>query len=211
MRYTARRGRRWSNGPRACRGWPNSDTSVRAGNTYTYQVAAEVSGGEATRSGRVTASGAVTSLAPQAALGRSLVTFASRSGGDVSGGLHGRPAGSRGDADEGGAPGGAAGAGRRAADASGSAGVRVDGRGDRPGVTPSRTVHLTELRGALGAAYAAAGHPAPVDTEARVVPGVTPMRAVHLQELRAAVVTLETGVARTGLASGGVSDAAGTP
>ena len=80
-----------------------------------------------------------------------------------------------------------------------------------PGVTPARALHLTELRGALGAAYAAAGRSAPVYTDAGVAAGVTPMRAVHLQELRAAVVALETGLAHTGLASGVASDGAGTP
>ena len=44
--------------------------------------------------------------------------------------------------------------------------------------TPARAVHLTERRGALGAAYAAAGRSAPVYTDAGVTAGVTPMRAV---------------------------------
>ena len=80
-----------------------------------------------------------------------------------------------------------------------------------PGVTPARAVHLTELRGALGAAYAAAGRTAPVYTDAGVTPGVTPMRAMQLQELRAAVVALEHGLAHTGLASGGASHDAERP
>ena len=71
-------------------------------------------------------------------------------------------------------------------------------------------MHLTELRVALGAAYAAAGRTAPVYTDAGVTPGVTPLRAMQLQELRAAVVALETGLARTGLVTGGALHDVGT-
>ena len=60
-----------------------------------------------------------------------------------------------------------------------------------PGVTSARAAHLTELRSALGEAYAAAGRPAPGYTDAAVTAGVTAMRAVQLQELRLAVVALE--------------------
>ena len=74
----------------------------------------------------------------------------------------------------------------------GHAVVRARRRGDV--TTPTRAVHLTELRGALAAAYAAAGRLAPAYTDAAVTPGVTAMRSAHLQELRAAVVGLEEGL-----------------
>ena len=65
-------------------------------------------------------------------------------------------------------------------------------------MTPARAVHLTELRAALGEAYAAAGRPAPGYTDAAVTAGVTAMRAVQLQELRAAVAALEGAPVPTG-------------
>jgi hypothetical protein len=67
-----------------------------------------------------------------------------------------------------------------------------------PGVTPVRAVHLTELRRALGEAYAAAGRPAPGYTDAVVTAGATAMRAVHLQELRRAAAALEGAPVPTG-------------
>ena len=60
-----------------------------------------------------------------------------------------------------------------------------------PGVTPRRAAHLTGLRSALAAAYAAAGRASPAYTDAEVTAGATAIRAVHLQELRSAVVALE--------------------
>ena len=54
-------------------------------------------------------------------------------------------------------------------------------------------MHLTELRTALDAAYAAAGQPSPAYTDARVTAGTTPIRAAHVTELRTAVVELENG------------------
>ena len=62
-----------------------------------------------------------------------------------------------------------------------------------PGVTPVRAAHLTGLRSALAAAYAAAGRASPAYTDAEVTTGATAIRAVHLQELRSAVVALEGG------------------
>ncbi len=59
------------------------------------------------------------------------------------------------------------------------------------GVTSVRLVHLLELREALGAAYTAAGRPAPRWTDAAPTAGTTPIRAAHLTELRAAVAALE--------------------
>ena len=50
---------------------------------------------------------------------------------------------------------------------------------------------IAELREALGAAYAAAGRPAPHWTDAAPAGGATPIRAAHVTELRAAVVALE--------------------
>ena len=179
-----------------------TDTSVSAGNTYTYQVAAEVSGGEATRSGLVTPTGALTSLAPQAAPERSLATFASSAWEEASG---------AGFTDDPLVPG--------VTPVKAVHLVELRGRIDalrlrlglpgfgwtdaviEPGVTPARAVHLTELRWALVAAYGAAGRTAPVYTDAGATPGVTPMRAEQLQELRVAVVVLEKGLAQTRLPS----------
>ena len=64
-----------------------------------------------------------------------------------------------------------------------------------PGVTPARAVHLTELRSALGEAYAAVGRPAPGYTDAAVTAGATALRVVHVTELRAAVLALESAAA----------------
>ena len=54
-----------------------------------------------------------------------------------------------------------------------------------------KAVHLTELRSALAAAYAAAGRTAPDLTDPTIVAGSTSIRAVHIKELRDAVVFLE--------------------
>jgi YD repeat-containing protein len=51
-------------------------------------------------------------------------------------------------------------------------------------------VYLTELRTALGAAYAAAGRTAPTYTDFAITPGVTEIKAAHIMEIRAAVVAL---------------------
>ena len=172
-----------------------TDTSVASGVTYTYQVAAEVSGGEATRSGVVTPTGAVTSLAPQAASGTPLVAFGSSARMEAS-----RVAFTDDPLVPGVTP-------VRAVHLV-ELRFRIDALRMRlglpgfgwtdativPGVTPTRAVHLTELRGALAAAYAAAGRLAPAYTDAAVTPGVTAMRSAHLQELRAAVVGLEEGL-----------------
>ena len=59
----------------------------------------------------------------------------------------------------------------------------------RPGVTPIRAVHFTELRTRIGALRAAVGL-APFDwTDAVLQAGVTPIRIVHLLELREALGT----------------------
>ena len=56
-----------------------------------------------------------------------------------------------------------------------------------PGVTPVRSVHLTELRAALDAVYDAAGRPRPNYTDAVVTAGVSVVKAAHVTELREAV------------------------
>ena len=187
-----------------------SDTSVQAGGTYAYQVAAEMSGGEGTRSGVVTASAPVTSLAPQAGSGTSSVTFVTSA----------RVAASTLFTDDPLVPGVTP---LRAVHLV-ELRSRIDALRMRlglpgygwtdavivPGVTPTRAVHLTELQVALGAAYAAAGRSAPGYTDAGVTPGATPMRAVQQQELRSAVVALEAGLAYTGRASGGALHDLGT-
>ena len=58
---------------------------------------------------------------------------------------------------------------------------------DRFGVTPVRSVHLTELRAALDAVYDAAGRPRPNYTDADVTAGVSVVKAAHVTELREAV------------------------
>ena len=56
-----------------------------------------------------------------------------------------------------------------------------------PGVTPVRSVHLTELRAALDAVHDAAGQPRPNYTAADVTAGVSVVKAAHVTELREAV------------------------
>ena len=73
-----------------------------------------------------------------------------------------------------------------------------------PGITPVRRVHVTELRVALDAAYAAARRPSPTYDDALVTAGATPVRARHLNELRAAVFALETAPNRAPTAVGAV-------
>ena len=57
----------------------------------------------------------------------------------------------------------------------------------RPGVTPVRAVHFTELRTRTDAARRAAGLPAFPWTDPVLTPGRTPVRLVHLLELRRAL------------------------
>jgi hypothetical protein len=59
-----------------------------------------------------------------------------------------------------------------------------------PGVTPLRTVHISELRSALQAAYVAAGQTPPTYTDPVLVPGNALISAGHLAEIRAAVMAL---------------------
>jgi hypothetical protein len=59
------------------------------------------------------------------------------------------------------------------------------------GVTEVRSVHFTELRMALAAAYVRAGRASPSYTDATIVPGVTTVKATHLNELRNAVRALQ--------------------
>ena len=58
------------------------------------------------------------------------------------------------------------------------------------GVTVIRASHITEMRAALAAVYAAAGRGAPAYTDGGLVPGMA-IKAAHISELRAAVRTLE--------------------
>ena len=57
----------------------------------------------------------------------------------------------------------------------------------RPGVTPVRAVHFTELRTRIDSARRAAGLPAFAWTDPVLTPGRTPVRLVHLLELRQAL------------------------
>ena len=57
----------------------------------------------------------------------------------------------------------------------------------RPGVTPVRAAHFTELRTRIDAARRAAGLPAFPWTDPILTPGRTPVRLVHLLELRQAL------------------------
>ena len=60
-----------------------------------------------------------------------------------------------------------------------------------PGVTPAKTVHLTELRAALNQAYQAAGWTPPAYTDPTIVAEQTVIQAIHLNELRTAVRALQ--------------------
>ena len=62
-----------------------------------------------------------------------------------------------------------------------------------PEITLVKAQHLTELRTALEAAYAAAGRNAPVYSDNVVVPGVTPIRLTHFDEVRQALIALIQG------------------
>jgi hypothetical protein len=53
------------------------------------------------------------------------------------------------------------------------------------------TIHITELRDALNAAYVNHGMSAPTYADPVLIAGSTPIKAVHVNELRAAVVALE--------------------
>ena len=57
----------------------------------------------------------------------------------------------------------------------------------RPGVTPVKAVHFTELRARIDALRRAAGLPAFSWTDSVLSPGVTQVKLVHLRELREAL------------------------
>jgi hypothetical protein len=54
-----------------------------------------------------------------------------------------------------------------------------------------KRTHLTELRSAVAAVYAARGLSAPAWIDATVTPNLAPVRVVHIVELRAAVLALQ--------------------
>ena len=183
------------------------DAAVQPGGAYTYQVAAVVDGGEAARSGRVTAevpcAYAVTpphrDVLWTAGTGQVAVTtgpgctwraasesafLTVTSGATVTGPgtvtytVAANAGGPR--------RGTLAAAGRRATVYQASATAFTDHPIER-GATPVRAIHFLELRARIDALRTAAGRAAFGWTDPVLTAGKTPIRRVHLTELRAAL------------------------
>ena len=80
----------------------------------------------------------------------------------------------------------------------------------RPGVTPVRAIHFTELRARIDALRSAAGLTAFSWTDPTLTAGVTPVRLLHLLELREALAAAYAASGRVGPSWNDAAPAAGT-